>query len=175
MRIRMMLLLTVTFFATAASAAHAFDLTGHWEGKWSCKGVDPFEGKFTVSSQIKPSTLDITQVGGTFAAVVDASVSAANGGDFPFNVFAIPDVKKPDEKGEVVLLACPNGNTVPPQDGGSAEIIRAQVKTKANTFKASFKGASVFTDTFNGAPEVGTCKYSYKRIDTTDPGVSNCP
>jgi hypothetical protein len=173
MRTRSRMFLAVTFFlATGAPAAHAFDLTGHWTGKWSCKGVAN-DGKFTVSSSISPSTLDITQVGGTFAAVVDVSVSPADGGDFPFNVFAIPDLKKPDEKGEVVLLACPNGNTVPAS--GSAETMRGQVKTKANTAKASFKATSIFTDIFNGAPEVGTCKYSYKRIDTTDPGLTNCP
>lgn len=50
--------------------------------------------------------------------------------------------------------------------------MRASVKTKLNSTKATFKGTSIFAD--NG-PDVGTCKYSYKRVDTTDPNLTACP
>ncbi len=151
----------------SAADAQLFNLTGHWTGTWSCKGVAN-DGKFTIAN--KTSTLDITQAGQTFAATVDAADPIGN---FSFNLFAVPDIKKPDQKGEVIALGCALANTVPPTD--VAEFARAQVQTKPNSFKASFKASSIFTDIFNGDPEVGSCKYSYKRIDTNDPGVSNCP
>jgi len=167
-----MRILTSTLGTAAAlavllvSPAHGFDLTGHWVGKWSCKGFDG--GKFTSSQPNKEdknaSTLAITQVqGGTFAASID-------NGSFTYNAVAIPDSSKP-EKGEVTLLGCHLANTLPPPsfDG---ELVRASVQTKAGTFKASFKATSIFVDDF---PEDGTCKYSYKRIDTIDPGLSACP
>ena len=46
------------------------------------------------------------------------------------------------------------------------------MKTKAGTFKATLKATSIFQDDI---PEVSICKYSYKRIDTNDPGVPACP
>jgi hypothetical protein len=151
---------TVALCLSAAVApAHAFDLTGHWTGKWSCKGFDG--GKFTSGNKV--STLAITQSGGSFAAAIDASSD-----NFTYNGVVITDTKDAN-KGEVVLLGCHLANTLPAQN--DSELVRASAKTKLNTFKASFKGTSVFADAF---PEVGTCKYSYKRIDTTDPAVGPC-
>jgi hypothetical protein len=79
----------------------------------------------------------------------------------------VTDAVKP-EKGEAVLLGCATANTL---GSGEAEIIRAVVKTKNATFKATLKGTSVFA---GNAPEVGTCKYSYKRIDIVDPAIAGC-
>jgi hypothetical protein len=156
-------------FATVVPA-QAFDLTGHWTGKWSCKGfAAPFDrdgklvNKFTSSNGA--STLAISQSGGTFGAVIDL-----NDGTFRYNGFAMASVKT-DDVGEAVLLGCSTGNTLPSAATG-AEIMRAAVKTKGGTFKASFKAVSIFADDF---PEVETCKYSYTRIDTIDPGVATCP
>lgn len=148
---------TLLVTASLAPAAHAFDLTGHWTGKWNCKGFD--RTKFTSSE--KSSTLAITQVGPAFAANIDGITG------FFYNVTPLTDAAKP-EKGEAVLLACPTAN---PLGSGDAEIIRAAVKTKNGTVNATLKGTSVFA---NDAPEVGTCKYSYKRIDISDPAVAGC-
>jgi hypothetical protein len=161
MRPRILILVIAASLTLGASVTptHAFDLTGNWIGKWSCKGFDG--SKFTSSSNLKPSTLAITQTGNTFGAVIDA---ADPNGDYTYNGFAILDGKSAD-KGEVTLLGCHLGTTLagPPFDG---ELVRATVKTKTNTFKASFKGTSIFSD---DSPEVGTCKYSYKRTDTPPP------
>ena len=153
----------------AVTPAPAFDLTGHWAGKWSCKGfAAPFtrDGKLVnkFTSGRSESTLVITQSGGTFGAVIDPG-----NGTYRYNGFSMNDVKDAN-KGEVVLVGCSTGNTLPPPDTG-AEILRAAVKTKGDTFKASFKGVSLFADDL---PEVETCKYTYKRIDTADPGVALC-
>ncbi len=156
MRTRLSTLVACTFLLVATTA-HAFDLTGHWVGKWSCKGFDG--SKF--SSGNKNSTLAITQNGNALGANLD-------NGNFFYNGVPVTDTAKP-EKGEVVLLNCTNANVLVADD---SEMIRAAAKTKVGTFKATLKGTSIFADNF---PEVGTCKYSYKRVDTTDPAVGGCP
>src|SRR5512143_1492420 len=45
--IRTLAAVTALGLGLAAVPAHAFDLTGHWVGKWSCKGFDG--GKFSSS------------------------------------------------------------------------------------------------------------------------------
>jgi hypothetical protein len=147
--------LTLALVASVAPGAGAFDLTGHWIGKWKCKGFDG--SKFTGNQ--KPSPLEVTQSGNSLAASIDG---------FSYNGTPVTSVTNPD-RGEVVLLACPTANTL---GGDEAEIFRGAVKTKSGTFKATIKGTSIFAD---DAPESGTCKYSYKRVDTDDPGITPCP
>jgi hypothetical protein len=137
--------------------AHAFDLTGTWIGKWSCKGFDG--SKFTSGN--KTSTLRLTQVGNVINADLD-------NGEYHYNGAALTNTAKPD-LGEAVLISCGTDNV--PQAGGEAEILRAAVKTKAGTFKASFKGLSIFESDFK---DVGTCKYTFKRRDTINPNVDGC-
>jgi hypothetical protein len=145
--------------SAGAPAVHAFDLTGNWTGKWSCKGFDGVKFK----SGNKNSTMAITQTGTTIAANIDA-------GDFLFNGIAIFDTSKPAVKGEAVLIQCGTDNL--PGAGADGEIARATAKTKIDSAKATFKALSIFEDAF---PEGGTCKYSYKRQDPNDPNVAACP
>jgi len=144
---------------TVAPALHAFDATGTWHGKWSCT---QFDGTKTTDGN-KTSTMLITQTGDTLAINLDT-------GEFLYNGRALADVKKPTTQGEVVLVACDNDNI--PCVGGLSEIIRAKVKTRENSFKATLRGVSTFED---NVPEVGTCKYSFKRDDQSDPHVAACP
>lgn len=151
--------LTVASFAllVAASmtpAAYAFDLTGHWTGKFSCQGFDG--AKFTVSN--KSASLAVTQTGNTVAMLASGILYSGT---------AMPNAAKPDQ-GEAVLLTCSTSNALGPNQ---AEIARTTVKTKVGTFKASIKATSVFA---TNAPLVGTCKYTFKRIDTADPGIAGC-
>ena len=82
MRTRTLMLLAAITLALGAAAvpAHAYDITGHWVGKWSCKGFDG--GKFTAGN--KTSTMDVTQVQGTFAVAIDAAFD-----NFTYNGSAI--------------------------------------------------------------------------------------
>ena len=166
MRVSLTLVALVAGLLTAAPApAQVFNMTGHWVGKFSCKGVDE-TGKFSETDD--PSTLDITQTGNLIAVSLDQ-------GDFRYNGSIIPDTKKPDVQGEVVLVGCLTNTTFVAGDG-SSEIMRAKVKTKANTVKASFSGTSIFEIKDNQFGEsVESCKLSYKRTDTTDPVVLACP
>jgi hypothetical protein len=149
----------------STAPVHAFDLTGNWVGKWSCKGFDGT--KFTSAN--KTSTMAITQTGDPFGVVIDAAIPDNN---FTYNGFAIPDQKSAD-KGQVVLLGCHLGTALAGPFPFDGELVRATVKTKPNTFKASFKGTSIFSDDF---PEVGSCKYSFKRTDTPppNPAIPGC-
>ncbi len=152
------LALALAALVVTPPAAHAFDLTGTWIGKWSCKGFDG--SKFTDAN--KTSTLRLTQTGNVINADLD-------NGDFHYNGGMIADTTKP-EKGEAVFLSCGTDNV--PLSGSEAEIIRAAVKTKSGTFKASFKGTSIFE---NEQGDVGSCKYTFKRTDSTNPNVAGCP
>ena len=155
-------LLAAMIAAAVAAPASAYDLTGHWVGKWSCKGFDG--GKF--KDQNKTSTLDITQSGATIHAMLE--------GAFVFNGVAIPDAKSADA-GEAVLLDC-HTNDVAAEGDGDSEIIRAVVKTTAAVTKASFKGVSVLeNDVAPFGEQFQTCKYGYVRVSTADPGVGSCP
>jgi len=162
------LLAAAVLSTVVARPAAAYDLTGHWVGKWTCTGFDG--AKFTDSSKDSApngtSTLAVTQSGATIHALVD--------GTFTYNGAAIAADAKP-EKGEGVLIDC-HTNLVLGVDDGNSEIIRISVTTKANSPKATVKGTSTLE---NFLPQFGqqiqSCKYSYKRIDTVDPAVAGCP
>jgi hypothetical protein len=159
--VRAALLATLIAGATVPPAP-AFDLTGHWVGKWTCKGFDGAKFK----DENKTSTLDITQSGAAIHAMFEQA--------FVFDGVAIPDAAKP-EKGEVVLLDCHTNNIAVPGDGNS-EVIRASVATKAASTKAAFKGVSILEN--NVAPfgeQVQRCKYAYLRVSTNDLAVGTCP
>lgn len=155
---RTMLAVAVACLCLAvAPSAQGYDLTGTWIGKYSCKGFDG--AKF--SSGSKSSTFKITQSGNQIAVDLD-------NGEYRYNGGAIPDTAKP-EKGEAVFLECANDSV--PFTGGDSEIIRVAVKTKPGDVKATLKGTSIFEDTLFG---VGTCKYTFKRVDTAAPTILGC-
>jgi hypothetical protein len=149
---------TLILVATAAPV-QAFDLTGHWIGKWSCRDFDGVKFK----EGMKPSSLEITQTGGTMSVRVD---------NFGYNGVAIVDAKKPGEKGQAVWLSCPTRNVL---TSAVTEIVRATVKTKLTGSKGTIAAISIFADNIGNVPEVGTCRYSYKRVDTVDPVLTACP
>jgi len=155
------LLGAMTLTATAETA-RAYDLSGTWEGKWSCSGFDG--GRFKIVQKLSP--LLISQTGDTLAGDFD--------GGWVYNGRVIADPNKL-EKGELILMYCATDNR--PGVGDEAEIIRAKVKTKLGADKASFSGLSIYEGTFEGFFEVGTCKYSYKRISaaTPNPAIAPCP
>jgi len=197
----MRILIAVVALAAALLAPSrstwAFDATGHWIGKWSCKGFSaPFEpvghpGKLVnaFNSGNGTSTLDITQAG-TFSAIIDDFIGCAGGANqdaactndtecpgsvctqlgITYNAVAVPAVKDPDNNGNILFLGCHLANVLP----GTADMELAQlsIKTKANDVKATIKGTSIFADNF---PESGICKYTYKRVSLADQaGAAPC-
>jgi hypothetical protein len=145
--------------AAAAPAASAFDLTGTWEGRWSCQGFDGVKFK----SRNSQSTVQITQTGNTLAVNMD-------NGDYLYNGGAVPDAGSPTTKGEIALTQC--GTDSVPLAGPASELLRAKVKADPERGTGSMKGLSILE---SAIPDVLTCKYSYKRTSTTDPAVAACP
>jgi hypothetical protein len=146
--------------ACLAQPAAAFDLTGTWEGKQTCKGLSAGE-KFSFSI---PSTLLITQTDTTFNIHV-----VSDSGTDVYQGVGVDGTVNP-VNGEAYFVHC--GTTDVPETGDDFdESGRAVVKTN-ETGSGSFKGTSAF---FNSAPEVASCKWSYKRVETTDPVVAACP
>jgi len=150
---------TLTSLASAGGAAQGLDLTGHWDGKINCKGFDEI-GKF--SDNEKGNTLDVSPgAGHLFTANIDGGT---------YNGTIIPDAKKPDVQGEVVLIKCTTNSEFAADDTAS-EIIRAKVKTKVNSDKGSFSGLSIFeiNDPMTGGQTIETCKLSFKRTNSSPP------
>lgn len=161
------LTLTALLVMALPAAALAFDLTGNWTSSFTC--ISLFEGE-KITYKDTPA-IAITQNG----AAIGMRVTYA-GGDFDlYTARANPDVKKPDEKGEIAMIACGTDGLA-----GNApnfdEIGRFTVSAKPDKVKASVKGQSIFSDPGVVSPESGRCKWKLTRIDTTDPGIATaCP
>jgi len=138
-------------------AAGAFDLTGTWVGKLSCRG-NLVGKKDNVSAA--PSTLLVTQNAG-FLLSADGIFYAAD---------AIADPAKPT-RGEIAIIRC--GTTAQSGEFGG-EIGRMKVSTNPAKGTGTLSGTSYRTDVLV-ASSVYTCRWSYKRISTTPPPLSPCP
>jgi hypothetical protein len=172
--------LTCLMASSAARAGQArFDLTGTWVGSIKCKG---FNGGVKDPFTLTP-TLKISQSGLNIGVFADYPP-----GDFDdfYTGYANPNVKKPLEKGEFVLIVCGTNDVLgePSPDAPFDEIGRMSVSTKPPKVKATFKGTSIYSDpqlTPFSDPQTtpisaGTCKWKYTRIDVVDPGISvTCP
>lgn len=153
--------------AVHAAPAVAFDLTGTWHGTSTCTSLFAGEKqKFTDAP-----TIAITQVGDVIGLRADYG-----GGDVDvYAGVAYPDPKKPEEKGEVALVAC-GTDAVAGNPGTFDELGRFAVATKTGKVKATVKGLSFFSDPGTAPPEAGTCKWKMTRIDALDAGVPTvCP
>jgi hypothetical protein len=158
MRSLLLLMLALAF----PLSAQAFDLTGTWEGKYTCKGSDGSNFTYSV-----PTILEITHVGTEIRA------------QFPFDMgadvyagFSIDDDRKPLDKGVAYFIHC--GMTDAPGSGenGYDETAFVRATTKSNG-GGTLKGSTVFFVS-DPPPEVSSCKWSYKRTSTTDPAVPSC-
>lgn len=151
------MLSAVVLLGLSATQAAAVDMTGTWEGEAVCKGF--FNGqKF---KETFPGNVLITQSG------ADLNLDFAG---FLYNGGIINDAKKPDNKGEGSFIFC--GTTAEPL-GDFNETGHLKVQIGAN--KSTFKATSVYTFPIAGAVNtVATCKWTFTRTSTTDPGVPDC-
>jgi len=155
-------LLATTFAFTiatgAALPAAAFDLTGHWEGKWSCTVFDSGAKDKDGNSE---STFDVTSLGNnTFGARIDDNLN--------YRGIEIPNATKP-EKGELAIAHCGGNDDLTTQP--FAELGRWKVTTKAE--KGTISGITIWS---NDSTHVATCKYKYKRSNTANPNLTyTCP
>ena len=144
-------------------SAQAFDLTGTWEGKYTCKGSDGSNFAYSV-----PTTIEITHVG----TEIRLQFPFEGGADV-YAGLSIDDDKKPLEKGVAYLIHC--GMTDVPGSGENdfdeTAFVRATTKSNGG---GTLKGSTVFFVSAPPPPEISSCKWSYKRTSTADPGVPAC-
>lgn len=158
--LRRSLLALAAALAFAAPAA-AFDATGTWLGKQTCRG---FDGQ-AFSFKIAESTLEIAQTGSD----LQLQVVTTQGTDV-YRGVAIDTAGKP-EQGSFYYVHC--GTSDVPGSGADSfdETGIASVKTK-DSGSGKLKALSTY---FNTEPEFAHCKWSYKRTSTTAPVVPACP
>ena len=157
--LRASLLPLAALLALAAPSA-AFDLTGTWAGKQTCRGFDGAGFSFKIAE----STLEIAQSGNDIALQVLTS-----GTPDVYRGVGIDDVRNA-ERGQLYFVHC--GTSDVPGNGvdNFDETGIASVKTRSNG-SGSLRGFSTF---FNTAPEFANCKWRYKRISTAAPKVGTC-
>jgi hypothetical protein len=141
----------------AAVPAAAFDLTGHWEGSWTCSGIEAGQKWKDVNRE---STIAITDFGnGVIAARVDNS---------PWLGIAIYAAGNTD-RGEVAMAHC--GSDANPETGSFTELARFRVSTSGD--RGTLSGISIYS---SGSLHVSTCQYRLTRVDTVNPGLAySCP
>ncbi|MCC6849335.1 MAG: hypothetical protein IT294_12610 [Deltaproteobacteria bacterium] len=150
--------------AFGASTAGAFDLTGAWSGKATCKGFADGAKvvlKTEIAAGISQSGRDVNVefLGFSF-------LTRAVG-------IAVADAKKPD-KGEAGFVAC--GNEPDPVFGVT---VRTKVSTKPSTGKGAIKLIAVVAgkdlNLIGVTDATFTCTGSLKRTTTFDPLIAGCP
>lgn len=159
-RLACLLLVTVLTLPTAAIAADPGILpilNGTWTGKWKCVTFNGEKDSFTQ----RPSELKIRHL--------TQQVLAVTIDDEQGTSLMIPSVQK-FTKGEVAFVGCRTDNSVL-SSVGVDEVGRFKYAVK--DAKGSISGTSFYT---GSGGIVGTCRYSYKRVDTTLPAIStSCP
>ncbi len=142
------------------SVVSAFNLTGTWQGKVTCKQFGA-AGLDLIPTLKLEETLDITQTGS--ALVVDSS----NGFVLGAMGAAIDDEDKP-ANGQASLVGCENDGNV---NTTSEEVGIFKVRTKPSADKYLIKGVSQHVDDDSTV----TCKWKLTRTSALDPSASPCP
>jgi hypothetical protein len=155
---RILVAALVTVVATGRSAG-ALELTGTWTGTTKCTSF--YQGAKVVFGDAP--TVQITQDGRTIGVRADFGQ-----GNISFYAGRThPAVKKPDEKGEIALVACGTDDVLG-NDPDFDELGRFTAVTKLAKIKATLKGVSFFSDPGVALPEAGTCKWKLTRTDTVN-------
>lgn len=138
-----------------ASTAYSLDVTGTWEGKEKCLVYTELQRTTT-----ETATLRITQTGGDLNVQILGGQVVAS-----MNGAAIASTKDP-AAGQVGIYRCGTSTTL-----SMTGVFAAKTKT---TGTSTLKGS---LNVVGHGPGDGTlaCKYSLKRVSTSDPAVGPCP
>jgi len=127
-------------------------LNGTWTGKWKCVTFTGVKETFTQ----KPSELKLRHVTLQIVAVTIDGVQAT--------VSMIPSAQKPT-KGELAFVGCRTDNSVS-SSVGVDEVGRFKYSVKDT--KGTLSGTTFYA---GSGGIVGTCRYSYKRVDIVSPAI----
>ncbi|MEB2286102.1 MAG: hypothetical protein B6D46_14420 [Polyangiaceae bacterium UTPRO1] len=127
-------------------------------------------------------TVRITQNGTHLGIAVDYPDYGSGAWTDTYAAILTPDLAKPSSNGEVALVHCGTNDRLGEEGGPNDvfdEIGRMTIKVKPEQVKGSLKGFSIYSDPFIGSEtEVGSCKWSFKRVDAAppaDPVSVTCP
>lgn len=161
------MVLVVAVAPPASAAFITYDLTGTWAGTLKCNELVGGVKEKAVSSP----TMRISQVGLNFLV----ELSFSNGNTQTYGGLTNPNQKKPEQKGDAILIRCGTNNVLG-EVGHTNTMARMSASTKPNKVKATFKGFSIFSDPSDPEPHHGTCKWKFTRTDTVDPQLqTTCP
>jgi hypothetical protein len=158
-----LLALSLLGLAGASQAGSPLLLTGTWEGSYTCK-TEAAGGSGTFKPDA-PSTLQITQSvpGGPLVVVLET------GGELgTYSGTVVPSATSNGE-GAGAWVACGTSNST--ATSAYSEIETFTYKVSADG-KGTLKQNGVFVT--NGG-QVGVCKGTWKRIDTSSPAILGCP
>lgn len=155
---RILVLFLFAFSLAVGLPATAFDLTGHWEGSWSCT---VYSNGVKSKDEQKESTFDVTSLGnGRFGGIFD--------GNYEVRGIELTDAAKP-EKGEIAFVSCGGDDDL--SNFENTELGRLKVSTSGS--EGTLSGTSVWS---SGPGHIATCKYKHKRMNTNNPGLTyTCP
>jgi len=158
-RVRTMLaVVVVATLAAGAPAGSALDLTGTWEGRQTCKGIEEGEkDRFSCCS-----TLRITQSGDAVNIRLTPTAGLYFGRVTAFD--------KHPHRGAVIFAACGTDSTLP--EGSEMVFADVSVDPKVGSVKGNLRGSGPFLDDTDVQL---SCTWHYKRVDTADPLVPSCP
>jgi hypothetical protein len=152
-------MVAVLGFATVIQAPTlvlAINLTGEWSGTISCTAFDGTLFRVPRST----SSLFISHSAGTFAAHLE-------GGEGPSD-YSGQAVQQSGVSSRLqgIMVEC---HTTPTLDDRS-EVVH--LKSTESDSGARLKGSSIFR---GQSGDIGTCRWSFKRANKNDPGLSGCP
>src|SRR5262245_36331286 len=161
--------MTLASVLLSTPRAQSADLTGVWRGEQKC---DRFDGvKF--STTFANDVMVISQRGDEMnmaALLIDGAFQLLYQGRV-IQTRVIDDARPPGNKAQAAFTECDTTPTSPYQETGRA----AKVDVKPGG-DGKFEATSVFLQLASeDAPtDTGTCTWTYKRVDTADPGVPTC-
>jgi hypothetical protein len=148
-------LISVLFaIALLATAVDAADLTGTWQGTFTCKGLDK-AGTPTIQAAPGVSVLAITQSGASLSMRLDGALYTGT---------AIDQAGREDRAGVAVVEGCENDGD--PSAFNEMTHLRYKLRTAPDSLRAT---AVRVTD----GP--AACTGTWRRVDAADPAVPECP
>jgi hypothetical protein len=147
------------FLGAGVIPSHAFDITGTWEGGWTCRVQH--KGTFTTIAK-DAVTMKVTHSGSTVYMDLDND-------RYHYNGWAGADNENAN-RGALTVVEC----RTRPTSTVFNEVISARVKT--SSAGGEFNGTSTYTFIDPTNTDIGAiCKITFKRTSAADPGVGPCP
>lgn len=153
-----LLILGIVFGSTPATSGGVNTLTGVWAGSFTCKTEDA-NGKGSFKESESDLLISQTVAGGPLILLIDGT---------PYSGTVIPSAADPNE-GAGAFIAC--GTSDGTINGVLNEVETIHWKIDPTTGSGTIKKSGAFS---TNEVQVGTCKGSWRRVNTNSPKVVAC-